>query len=94
MVDVCFYFQVHQPFRLRKYSIFEIGKGRDDSSSLRSGNNMSVPDYFDHDKNEKTMQKVAGKCYLPMNNLLLGLLNEIEDFKASFSITGTALEQF
>jgi alpha-amylase len=85
MVDVCFYFQVHQPFRLRKYSVFEIGK---------SGSQSCVPDYFDHEKNEKTMQKIAGKCYLPMNNLLLGLLNDIEDFKASFSLTGTAIEQF
>ncbi|MBD3313864.1 alpha-amylase, partial [Candidatus Woesearchaeota archaeon] len=79
MVNICFYFQVHQPFRLRKYSVFDIGKSTD---------------YFDSKKNIQTMLKVANKCYLPMNQLLLDQLNSIEGFKIAFSITGTALEQF
>lgn len=85
MVSVCFYFQVHQPRRLRNYSIFDIK------------NNQN---YFDDIKNEEVMKKVAGKCYLPMNNLLLKLINKYKvnnpkgDFKVSFAITGTAIEQF
>ncbi len=79
MVNICFYFQVHQPFRLRRYPIFDIGKSRD---------------YFDSSKNISTMRKVADKCYLPMNRLLLNVMDEIPEFKASFSVTGTALEQF
>ena len=79
MVNICFYFQVHQPFRLRNYPIFDIGKSSE---------------YFDSKKNISTMQKVAEKCYLPMNRLLLRQIEETDGFKASFSVTGTAIEQF
>lgn len=79
MVSVCFYFQVHQPHRLRDYTIFDIGH-RDD--------------YFDEEKNKQIIQKVANKCYLPTNKLLLRLINQNKgEFKVTFSITGTALEQ-
>jgi len=77
---VCLYFQVHQPFRIRKgFSIFDIGKSQD---------------YFDDKKNKDILSKVAEKCYLPANNVLLDALNSFEGFKVAFSITGTALEQF
>ncbi|MBU0536001.1 MAG: glycoside hydrolase family 57 protein [Nanoarchaeota archaeon] len=79
MVNICLYFQVHQPFRLRNYSVFEIGKNNE---------------YFDSKKNIQTMLKVAEKCYLPMNRLLLDHLKNIDGFKVAFSITGTAIEQF
>ncbi len=80
MVDVCFYFQVHQPFRLRRYSMFDIGHNQD---------------YFDDVKNAEVARKVARKCYLPMNRLLLELIREHRGkFKVAFSITGVALEQF
>ena len=35
MTDIVFYFQVHQPFRLRKYSFFDIGKGFNSPSASR-----------------------------------------------------------
>ena len=80
MKSVCLYFQVHQPYRLKKYSIFDIGKSHS---------------YFDDVKNKAIMEKVAKKCYLPMNNLILKVIQESGgSFKASYSITGTALEQF
>lgn len=80
MVSVCFYFQVHQPRRLRRYSVFDIR------------NNQN---YFDDEKNREVMQKVARKCYLPMNKLLLDLIKEHKgEFKVSFSISGICLEQF
>jgi len=80
MVAVCFYFQVHQPFRLRKYSIFDIGQNSD---------------YFDEKKNSEIIRKVASKCYLPTNKILLDLIkNNDGKFKVSFSISGVALEQF
>jgi len=82
MVSICFYFQVHQPFRLKKYRIFDIG------------NNSN---YFDEKKNREIMRKVAEKCYLPMNKLLLELINKFKgkkkEFKVAFSISGVALEQ-
>ncbi len=79
-MNVCLYFQVHQPFRMKKYSVFDIG-----TSSK----------YFDDIKNHEIMQKVARKCYVPANRLLLSLIERYPGkFKVSFSITGTALEQF
>jgi alpha-amylase len=79
MPDVCFYFQVHQPWRLRSYGVFDIGK---------SG------DYFDERANEAILRKVASKCYRPMNALLEELIAEHDGrFKVAFSITGTALDQ-
>lgn len=78
MPSVCFYFQVHQPFRLKHYTVF-------DKSSK----------YFDNVKNKEICKKVANKCYLPTNRLLLDLIKRHEgQFKISFSITGVLLEQF
>lgn len=80
MVSICFYFQVHQPYRLRRYSVFDIGN--DDN-------------YFDEHKNKEIMKKVAKKCYLPTNNLMLSLIKKYKGkFRISYSITGVALEQF
>jgi len=78
MPSVCFYFQVHQPFRLRHYTVFD-----------RS------PRYFDEFKNASVCRKVANKCYLPANRLLLNTIRRMEGrFKVSYSITGVVLEQF
>lgn len=80
MKKICFYFQVHQPYRLKNYHFFDIGNSSH---------------YFDDDKNRSVMQKVAEKCYLPMNSLLLDLILQYDKkFKVSFSISGTALDQF
>ncbi|NLL29323.1 MAG: polysaccharide deacetylase family protein [Bacteroidales bacterium] len=80
MRSICFYFQVHQPFRLRNYRFFEIGKNHN---------------YYDDYQNRYILRRVADKCYLPMNKLLLDLINEFGyRFKVSFSISGVALEQF
>ncbi|MBN2615104.1 MAG: polysaccharide deacetylase family protein [Bacteroidales bacterium] len=80
MKSVCFYFQVHQPQRLRTYRFFDIGDKHD---------------YFDVYNNRAILKKVAAKNYLPMNALLLELIKEYGSaFKVSFSISGTALDQF
>jgi alpha-amylase len=79
MTDVCFYFQVHQPWRINEYSVFDIG---------------SNGTYFHDQQNREIMEKVAEKCYLPANQVMLDLLNQYDNFKISYSITGTALEQF
>lgn len=77
--NICFYFQVHQPYRLKKYSVFDIGKDHK---------------YFNDEKNMQIMEKVANKCYLPTNKLMLQLLKKHDDFKIAYSISGTALQQF
>ncbi len=79
MLNICFYFQVHQPYRLRKYSFFDIGHS---------------DYYFDDEKNRAVLLKVAQKCYLPMNRLLLHLLQQYPSFKISFSFSGVVLDQF
>jgi len=80
MTSICFYFQVHQPVRMRNFNVFDIGANKS---------------YFDDKKNQEVMDKVATKCYLPTNKLLLNLIDESKDkFRISFSITGTAIEQF
>ena len=80
MKTICFYFQVHQPFRLKKYRFFDIGNDHH---------------YFDDYANKSIMRKVAEKCYLPTNQVFLDLIKKHgKDFKISYSISGTALEQF
>ena len=80
MKTVCFYFQVHQPWRLKTYRFFQMGNDHN---------------YLDDFTNRAIMQKVARECYLPMNALLLNLINEHKGaVRCSFSITGSAVEQF
>lgn len=78
MASVCFYFQVHQPYRLRHYTVFD-----------------HTPRYFDEFKNASICRKVANKCYLPSNRLLLDTIRKFEGrFKVAYSVTGVILEQF
>jgi alpha-amylase len=78
MPSVCFYFQVHQPLRLRHYTVFD----KNDR-------------YFDDYKNASICRKVANKCYLPANRLILDLIRQFNGrFKVAYSITGVILEQF
>ena len=78
--SICLYFQVHQPARLRLYRFFDIGK---DSH------------YYDDFANRTILRRVAQKCYLPMNALLLEMINANKGaFKVAFSISGSVLEQF
>lgn len=76
---ICFYLHTHQPWRIKKYSIFDIGKN---------------PDYFDEQKNREYLQRIVKKSYLPTNKILLDLIRKTNGrFKVSLSITGTLLEQ-
>ena len=77
---LCLYFQVHQPIRLRKYHFFDIGK---------------YSDYYDDFANCSFTKKIAERCYLPANRVLLELIKKYgKNFKVAFSITGLAIEQF
>ncbi|MDD5533806.1 MAG: glycoside hydrolase family 57 protein, partial [Syntrophales bacterium] len=79
MTSVCLCFQVHQPYRLRNYSFFDIGRSHS---------------YYSEELNRGLLGKVAEKCYLPANRILLDLIREYRgDFRVSFSITGILLEQ-
>ncbi len=80
MKAICFYFQVHQPYRLRQYRFFDIGKNHN---------------YFDDFANQTIIKKVAEKCYLPTNKLMLELIEKHGSrFKIAYSLTGTVMTQF
>ncbi len=80
---IVLYLHVHQPYRIRHYTIFDAGHRHDYFDSA----------YEDDTSNERILRKVVEKCYLPTNQHLLKLLNENPQFKLSLSITGTVLEQ-
>ncbi len=82
MTSVCLYFEVHQPMRLDRFTVFNIGTDHNPKSS-----------YFDRKLNQEVFEKVANKCYLPTNQLLLDLINRFDGkFRISFSLTGTFVE--
>lgn len=79
MPSVCFYFQVHQPYRLRAVAPF-------DADTKRS--------LFCEDSNSGILWKVARKCYLPANETILELIKRHEGrFKVAYSLSGVAIEQ-
>lgn len=82
MPSVCFYFQVHQPMRIKRYSIFDIGKERNYFVGGEGKTN-----------NEMILNKVSGKCYIPTNRTILSLLQKYPDFKVSYSLSGVFLDQ-
>lgn len=81
---IVLYLHVHQPFRVRQYSVFDTADKHD---------YFEEPDYKTDRNNEQVLRKVADKSYRPMNSLLQRLLNKHPDFKVSLSITGTFMEQ-
>lgn len=79
MKTICFYFQIHQPFRLKRYRFFEIG---------------SEHYYYDDFNNENILQRVAMNSFLPANKILLDMIEaNAGKFKVAFSISGVALDQ-
>jgi alpha-amylase len=77
---ICLYFQVHQPFRLKRYRFFDLGNDHY---------------YYDDFSNESILRKIAGKCYLPANKIILDLIQKYKGkFRVAFSLSGIALNQF
>ena len=80
MKSICFYFQIHQPFRLRTYRFFDIGNDHY---------------YYDDFMNDDIVSRIAQRSYLPANETIKEMINTYgKKFKVAFSISGTALEQF
>ncbi|MBL8729121.1 MAG: glycoside hydrolase family 57 protein [Planctomycetes bacterium] len=79
MIDVVFYFQVHQPYRLRKW---------------KPADRIKKLDYFDAPLNRLVAERVAERCYLPMNKLLLAAIERTDgQFRCAFSLSGTVIQQ-
>ncbi len=80
MPALCLCFVVHEPYRLRRYTVFDMGQN-------------SV--YEDDDRNCDSLLYAARQTYLPMNTILLKLIKRYgRDFRLSVCISGTALDQF
>ena len=79
MKSICLYFQIHQPFRLKRYRFFNIGADHH---------------YFDDANNEAIIKRIAKNSYIPANNAMLQMIKESNgEFKVAYSISGLALEQ-
>lgn len=79
MKAICFYFQIHQPFRLKRYRFFDIGNDHY---------------YYDDFANDDIITRIAHRSYIPAAETLLRMIeNSDGKFRCAFSITGTALEQ-
>lgn len=76
---ICFFFEAHQPNRLKPYSFFDIGND---------------PFYEDDDLNRELLDQACEKCYLPANKLMSELIEEGKgQFRISLSVSGVLLEQ-
>jgi glycoside hydrolase family 57, candidate alpha-glycosidase len=79
MKAICFYFQIHQPFRLKRYRFFDIGNDHY---------------YYDDFANDDIVTRIAHRSYIPAAETLLRMLDRFPGFRCALSVTGTALEQF
>lgn len=83
--SIVLYLHVHQPWRIRDdQTLFDVGANK---------NYFSEEKGLKRQSNGEIFQKVAEKSYIPMNNLLEKLLKTHPEFKFSFSITGTFIDQ-
>lgn len=80
MPAVCLCYVVHEPYRLRHYTVFDMGQN-------------SI--YEDDDRNCDSLLHISRVCYLPANDRMLKLINRYgKDFRFTLCISGTALDQF
>ena len=79
MKTICFYFQIHQPYRLKRYRFFNIGRDHY---------------YYDDYSNEDILQQIASRSFIPANRMMLDLINTNKGkFKFAISVSGVALDQ-
>ena len=79
MKAICFNFEIHQPFRLKRYRFFDIGNDHY---------------YYDDFLNDDIITRIAGRSYVPACKTLLKMIEDTKGaFKCSIAITGVAIEQ-
>ncbi len=83
MKAITLYMHVHQPYRVRHYTIFDAGVHHDYFDAA----------YGDPTSSERILHKVAQKSYIPTNHRLIAMLKKYPEFKLSLSITGTVIDQ-
>ncbi len=87
MTSIVLNFEIHQPIRLDWM--------RDEHKISNNGDFFKR--YFDMGLNEKIFRRVAKKCYYPTNDAMLETIDGMKkigkDFKLSYSLSGTFIEQ-
>lgn len=83
MKSVCLYFHAHQPYRIKKYRVFDIGHD---------------PEYFNDRHNEmlnnrRIAKEAAMEFYVPTLHALLLMLEKHPQMSITFSLSGVFLEQ-
>jgi len=79
MRNICFYFQIHLPFRLKRYRFFEIGKDHY---------------YYDDFQTGDRIRNVVDQSYLNANRTIAEMIRSSNGkFRCAFSISGVTLEQ-
>ena len=80
MPALCLCFTIHEPYQLRRYTVFDMGQ-----SSV----------YEDDDRNCEAVLRASRLCYLPACEMLLKLVRRFEGaFVVSLCVSGTALDLF
>ena len=79
MKSICLYFQIHQPFRLKRYRFFDIGRDHY---------------YYDDFANDDVINRIARNSYLPTVQAMKEMIETSGGkFKAAISLSGVVLEQ-
>lgn len=79
MKTICLYFEIHQITHLKRYRFFDIGTDHY---------------YYDDYENERSINEIAEKSYMPALNALLEMINNSDKyFKVAFSLSGVGMEQ-
>ncbi len=79
MKSICLYFQIHQPFRLKRYRFFDIGRDHY---------------YYDDFANDDVINRIARNSYLPTVEALKEMVQTSQGkFKVAISLSGVVLEQ-
>lgn len=79
MKTICLYFEIHQIIHLKRYRFFDIGTDHY---------------YYDDYENERSINDIAERSYMPTLNALLEMIKDSDKyFKVAFSLSGVGIEQ-
>ena len=79
MKTICLYFEIHQIVHLKRYRFFDIGTDHY---------------YYDDYENERSINDIATRSYMPALDTLLQMINDSQGkFKVAFSLSGVGIEQ-
>jgi alpha-amylase len=82
VTKLCAYFQIHQPHRLRRLRVFDIGAA------------SSPESWFDDGLDRELLRRIVDRCYRPASRVLLSHARRHgTDFKVAFGVTSTVLAQ-